>query len=341
MTDNLNPSRIMETGMAFWPARILLAAVKLGLFSALGDRRQTGSALGKAIGLHESRTWDFLDGLVALQFLEWEGEGETALYHNTPETALFLDKASPEYLGGILEMAHDRLYVHWSGLVEALRTGQAQAEGKGTGTGTFDSLYADTARLEQFVDAMTSVQRGNFRALAETFDFSRYSELCDVGGAAGTLSLELARRHPRLQCTSFDLPSIEPIARKAIVAAGMVDRVSTRVGDFFTDPLPEADVITMGNILHDWDLPTKRMLIRKAYEALRPGGVFIVIENIIDDERRINAFGLMMSLNMLVETGSGFDYTGRDFMGWCEEAGFRGCEIMPLVGAASAGIAYR
>jgi hypothetical protein len=113
------------------------------------------------------------------------------------------------------------------------------------------------------------------------------------------------------------------------------------VVDFFNDPLPHPDVITMGMILHDWDLPTKKMLIAKAYDALPDGGAFIVVEQLIDDARRENVFGLMMSLNMLIEGGDAFDYTGADFAGWCMEAGFSRCEVLHLAGPSSAAIAYK
>jgi len=205
----------------------------------------------------------------------------------------------------------------------------------------FEELYSDPARLEQFMDAMTGVSMGNFMALAEKFDFSRYATVCDIGGAAGQLSMTLARRHPHLRCISFDLPVVSPIAERRIGEAGLSDRVEVRSGDFFDDPLPQADVITMGLILHDWNLERKMDLIRSAYGALPEGGAYIVIENLIDDERRENAFGLMMSLNMLIEFGDAFDFTGGDFAGWCREVGFREVEILPLTGPASAGIAYK
>jgi hypothetical protein len=134
---------------------------------------------------------------------------------------------------------------------------------------------------------------------------------------------------------------VEPIAERNIAAAGLSDRVAVASGDFFEDPLPNADVITMGLILHDWDLDRKMQLIGSAYEALPEGGALIVIENLIDDARRENAFGLMMSLNMLIEFGDAFDYTGSDFAGWCREVGFRDVEILPLTGPSSAGIAYK
>ena len=144
-----------------------------------------------------------------------------------------------------------------------------------------------------------------------------------------------------MRCTSFDLPVVAPIAERTIEAAGLSDRVKAASGDFFADPLPKADVITMGMILHDWNLERKMQLIAAAYDALPDGGAFIVIENLIDDARRENAFGLMMSLNMLIEFGDAFDYTGADFAGWCKEAGFNEAEVMPLAGPASAGIAYK
>jgi hypothetical protein len=144
-----------------------------------------------------------------------------------------------------------------------------------------------------------------------------------------------------MRCTSFDLPVVEPIAKRTIEAAGFGERVKAVGGDFFTDPLPKADVITMGLILHDWNLEDKKHLIRSAYEALPEGGAYIVIENLIDDARRENAFGLLMSLNMLIEFGEAFDFTGGDFAAWCGEAGFRETEVVPLAGPTSAGIAYK
>ena len=244
-------------------------------------------------------------------------------------------------MGGILEMANARLYPFWGDLTEALQTGKPQNEIKQTGKPMFDELYSDPARLEQFMSAMQGVSLGNFQALAEKFDFSKYKTMCDVGGATGVLCTTVAARHPHLQCTSYDLPVVVPIAERAIAAAGLSDRVTAASGDFFADPLPSADVITMGLILHDWNLDRKMHLIRSAYDALPEGGVFIVIENLIDDARRENAFGLMMSLNMLIEFGDAFDFTGSDFAGWCREVGFRDVEILPLTGPASAGIAYK
>jgi hypothetical protein len=338
---SLSPARIMEVGMAFWPAKVLLSAVEVGVFTTLGDRAMTGLDLQRALGLHARANPDFFDALVALRFLERDGDGPDARYRNTAETSLFLDRRSPQFMGGFLEMANARLYRFWGDLSEGLRTGGPQNEIKHTGAPVFAELYSKPERLEQFMEAMSGISAGNFQAFAEKFDFSRYRTLCDVGGATGQLSILVAKKHPHMTCVSADLPEATRIAERKIAAAGLGDRVSARTLDFFAEPLPKADVITMGMILHDWNLEKKMHLIRAAYDALPPGGAFVVVENLIDDARRENAFGLMMSLNMLIEFGEAFDFTGADFIGWCRDVGFRTFEVIPLAGPASAGVAYR
>jgi SAM-dependent methyltransferase len=331
----------MEVGMSFWPAKVLLSALELQLFTALGGSAMRGAELQQTLGLHPRANPDFFDALLALGFLERDGDGPDARYRNTPETALFLDRNSPQFMGGFLEMANARLYPFWGSLTEALRTGAPQNEIKQSGASMFDELYRQPERLEQFIDAMSGISAANFQAFSEKFDFSRYRTLCDIGGASGLLSMLVARRHPHIRCTSADLPAVTTIARRKIAAAGLADRVTAMPIDFFAEPFPPADVITMGMILHDWNQEKKMLLIRAAYQALAPGGALVVIENLIDDARRRNAFGLMMSLNMLVEFGDAFDFTAADFFRWCGEGGFTRYEVIPLGGPAGAAIAYK
>jgi hypothetical protein len=338
---DVDPSHIMQVGMGFWASKTVLSAVELELFTHLGDQRLTGDEIGELLGLHPRAIADFLDTLVALRFLDRDGDGSAGRYGNTPETSTFLDKRKPSYVGGLLEMANARLYRFWGDLTEALQSGKPQNEIKHTGDSMFAEVYSDPARLEQFMSAMQGASLGNFRALADRFDFSRYETVCDIGGATAQLCSILASRHPHLRCTSFDLPVVAPIAERSLAAAGLSERVAVASGDFFADPLPPADVITMSLILHDWNLEGKMKLIRSAYEALPDGGALIAIEFLIDDARRENAFGLMMSLNMLIEFGDAFDFTGSDFAEWCRDAGFREIEILPLTGPASAAIAYK
>ncbi len=338
---HLDPSPILQSAFAFWSSKVLLTAVSFGLFTKLGARQLTAAELGAELELHPRAISDFFDSLVAMKFLDREGDGPDAKYANTPAGALYLDSTSPRYVGGILVMLNERLFKYWHDLPEALRTGKPQNEIKHGQKGMFEELYAELPRLEQFMGAMTGLSRINFEAFAEKFDFSNHKTLCDIGGATGLLCIEAAKRHPHLTCTSFDLPPVEPIAQKHIAAAGLTDRVNTVAGDFFNDALPKADIITMGMILHDWNLEKKMRLIKAAFDALPEGGAFVVIEALIDDARRENLFGMLMSLNMLIEFGEAFDYSGADFRGWCEQVGFKRFEVIHLAGPSSAAIAYK
>ncbi|WP_198320829.1 methyltransferase [Azohydromonas aeria] len=341
MTASLTPDRILQTGMAFWGSKALLSAVELRVFTVLADGPLTGEQLRQRLRLHPRAVPDFLDTLLALGFLRREGSGEQAAYSNTAETQLFLDRNSPAYVGGILEMANARLYPFWADLTEALRSGRPQNEIKHSGEPMFAKLYEDPARLEQFMAAMSGISAGNFTLLAEKFDFSRHATLADIGGATGQLSCIVAARHPHLRCTSLDLPKVTAIAERQIERRGMSERVRAQPLDFFADPFPRADVITMGMILHDWNLERKLQLMRKAFDALPEGGCLIAVDNLIDDDRRENAFALLMSLNMLIEFGDAFDYTGADFTGWAREVGFRRAEIIPLAGPGRAAVAWK
>jgi predicted O-methyltransferase YrrM len=336
-----DPSHIVQIGMGFFASKTLLSAVELGLFTKLAQRPMTALEVASSLGLHPRAVPDFPDALVALKLLQRTGEGSEGLYSNTPESAAFLDRNSPDYIGGILEMANARLYRFWADLTEALKTGAPQNEIKRSGKPMFAKLYETPERLEQFMNAMSGVSAGNFKAFAQKFDFSKYKTLCDIGGATGQLSCMVAAASPHMRCTSFDLPEVLPIAKRRIDEAGLADRVQAISGDFFADPLPKADVITMGMVLHDWNLEKKKTLIRKAYDALPQGGAYVVIEALIDDARRESAFSLLMSLNMLIEFGDAFDYSGSDFADWCREVGFRKFEIIHLTGPSSAAVAYK
>jgi hypothetical protein len=331
MSEQLNPERILQTGLAFWPSKVLLSAIEMGLFTELGRGPEGFEVLRERLGLHPRSARDFLDTLVALGFLTRDGDR----YGNTPETDLFLDRHKPSYIGGILEMCNQRLFGFWNHLTEALRTGVPQNEVRSGGPGLFETLYADPARLKQFLAAMTGLSRGANVTIAQRFPWKDYESFIDIGTAQGDLAAQVALANPHLRGYGFDLPEVAPIFEEYVAGLGIADRLTFVPGSFFEVPFPRADVVMMGHILHDWDLPTKRMLIGKAFDALPAGGAFIVYEAIIDDDRSKNAFGLMMSLNMLIETPGGFDYTGADCAGWMKDAGFSTTRVEPLVGPDS------
>ncbi|MGB3117383.1 MAG: methyltransferase [Verrucomicrobiales bacterium] len=327
----LSPERILQTGLGFWASKALLSAVEIELFTELAKHPEDLATLSGRLGLHPRGARDFLDALVSLGFLQRD---EAGVYANTPETGVFLDKRKSSYIGGILEMANSRLYPFWGALTAALRTGEQQNEAR-AGDDMFAKLYADPAKLKEFLRAMSGVSHGANLAIARQFPWSGYKTYVDAGTAQGDLAVQIALANPHLTGTGFDLPEVGPIFEDYVEANELTGRVDFQGGSFFTDPLPKADVVLYGHILHDWDLEQKKHLLRAAWEALPAGGAVVVYDAIIDDNRSQNAFGLLMSLNMLVETSGGFDYTGADCQVWMRGAGFRETRVEHLVGPDS------
>jgi hypothetical protein len=328
---DVTPEAIMQLGFAFWGSKTLLSAIELGVFSELAAAGPLdGDTLRERLDLNARSATDFFDALVALGMLE----RENGHYTNAPSTELFLDRAKPSYVGGILEMANARLYGFWGSLTEGLRTGEPQNEAK-RGDNFFETLYADPERLAQFARAMSSMSVGAGQAIAAKFPWQDHSSVIDIGCAEGAVPVQIALAHEHVTGGGFDLPPLEPIFDSYVSGLGLGERLSFTAGDFFADPLPEADVLVMGHILHDWDGDEKRLLLKKAYEALPDGGALIVYEALIDDERRNNTFGLLMSLNMLIETPGGFDYTGADCCAWMQQTGFRESYVEHLIGPDS------
>lgn len=330
MAEEVTPDRIMQLGMAFWGSKTLLSAVELGVFSELAKQPLDAQALQARLGLHPRSARDFFDALVALGMLD----RQNGHYANTSETDLFLDRAKPTYLGGWLEMVNFRLYRFWGNLTEGLRTGLPQNEVK-EGKNFFEELYSDPRRLKEFLSSMTGLSMGASRKIASQFPWKQYHTFIDIGSAQGGLAVQVGLAHEHITGGGFDLPVTGPVFKEYVQSFGLSSRLKFHPGNFFSDPLPKAEVLSMGHILHDWNLEEKKMLIAKAYDALPPGGALIIFESLIDDERRSNAFGLLMSLNMLIELPGGFDYTGPDCTGWLREAGFRETRVEHLIGADS------
>ncbi|MCW5979942.1 MAG: methyltransferase [Bryobacteraceae bacterium] len=331
MTTHPTPAHILQVGLAFWASKTLLSAVEVGLFTELARHPEDLAAVQGRLGLHPRAARDFLDALVAMGFLQ-RVDGK---YANTPATDLYLDRRKPTYVGGVLEMASRRLYPFWGRLTEALRTGRPQNEVRDGEPELFTALYADPHRLREFLAAMTGISRGANLAIASKFPWKDYKTFVDVGTAQGDTAVQVALAHEHLRGIGFDLAEVAPIFEDYVEEHDLAGRLSFTAGNFFQDPLPNADVVIMGHILHDWGLPQKKELIRKAYDALPAGGAMIIYEALIDDDRSANAFGLLMSLNMLIETPDGFDYTGADCCGWLKEAGFREARVQHLEGPDS------
>ncbi|MFC4501969.1 MULTISPECIES: methyltransferase [Streptomyces] len=329
--------RIVQLGLGFWSSKVLLTAVELGVYSELAKGPADAATLAERLGLHPRGALDFFDSQVALGLLE----RTDGVYRNTPDTGAFLDRAKDTYIGGLLEMAQEQWYRSWGNLTQALRTGEPQNNLGGADGDPFAALYADPELTSRFQKAMTGGSLAASQALAAKFPWAKYDSVADIGCSEGILLSTVLTAHPHLAGTGFDLPAVAPTFEETVRRAGLTERLRFSPGSFLTGGLPTAEVVVIGRVLHDWDLDTKRMLLAKAYDALPTGGAVVVYESMIDDERRTNAFGLLTSLHMLLESPGGFDYTGADCVGWMADAGFKDCSAEPLDGPVSLVVGHK
>jgi hypothetical protein len=327
---DLTPDRLVRLGFGFRESKTLLSAVELGVFTALGEGALDLDDLRQRVGIHSRGARDFFDALVSLDLLTRDNKG---CYANTPMCAQYLDRTKPDYVGGELEFANARQFGPWGKLTEALRTGAPQSGARGTAN--YAAYYSDRQVLENVARGMSGGTRPVADRLAECFPWRDHNTLIDIGTAQGCLPVRIASAHAHITGGGFDLPPLRDLFETYVGQHGLSDRLRFFAGDFFADPLPPADVIVMGRVLHNWNLSEKIALLRKAYDALSEGGALIVYERLIDDERRTNTAGFTASLNMLVMTGGGFDFSGADCKAWMKEVGFQRIEITPLTAVQS------
>jgi len=336
--DHPTPDHLIEIGFGFQASKTLLSAVTLGVFDALSDTPQTKEQLEDVLGLHQRSSADFFDALVALGVLN----REDGVYRNTPEAEAFLVSGKPSYIGGMFEMANDRLYPFWSDLEEGLKTGQPTNELEDEYSHPFEAIYETDDRLEQFVGAMTGMSMGVANVLAHEFPWQEYETVLDLGTSEGIVPKRIAEENDHIRAIGVDLPRVEPHFQELTGESPGADRIEFRSGDFFgEEPLPDADVYVLGHILHDWSLDERQQILDKVAAGVNDGGAVIVYGTMIDKDRRENEMGLLMSLNMLVESPNGFDYTHSECIEWLREAGFTDPRIEQLPGPESMVVANR
>lgn len=305
--------------LAGWqPARVLMAANRLDVFTALGDRYLTAGEVAQACGTHPRSTGLLLNACVALGFLR----KRRGRYANSPEARELLVRGQPAYLGDAINHS-DRLWRTWGELAEAVRTNQRA---------TIPSGASDVPGIHRdFILAMHTRALRNGEALAENLDLSGRRQLFDAGGGAGTYSIFLVHRNPSLRAIVFDLPPTTEIAREVIATSGVEDRITLRAGDYFRDDFGRGnDVVLLSAILHSMAPRSCRLLLRKSYDSLISGGLVVVQEGLIDPDGTSPVWAALFSLNMLVNTGEGRSYSGSEIAGWMREAGFVQPDVRPL-----------
>jgi hypothetical protein len=309
---------------AFCHAKLLLTAGELGLFADLdGHGPSTEAEIRGRLGLHERATRDFLHGLVLLGLLDLT-DGR---YANSQAAQATLVPGRPDYIGGFLRRANRMLYPAWERLTEALLTGKPQVPG--SEDGAFVRMLEDPAQREPYLTMMDSANGLVAPHLIEQFEWAAHHRVVDVGGCRGNLVAQLLRAYPHLSARVFDLPPMARPFAEHTAKLGVTDRAEFQGGDFFADTLPEGDVVMLGHVLHNWSPEQRELLVRKAYQAVAPGGALLVYDAMLTEEPTDLARTLV-SINMLLVTQGGSEYTPQECRAWFASAGCTDTTVRPL-----------
>jgi SAM-dependent methyltransferase len=315
-----NVQGILRLGNAFCEAQALLTAAELDLFTALHGSPATVEQIRGRLGLPGRGLHDLLRLLVALGLLHEDGRH----YSNTAVTDRHLVAGQPGYVGGFLLGAKANLYPVWAGLTETLRSGKPRAA-----AGRFAAMLDDPGQLRRYAHMMEGVLQPVVPRLIEALDWSGYRSVLDVGGCRGSLAGQLVAAHPWLAGHVFDLPQLEPLFAEKMRELRTAGMVRFHAGDFFRDPLPRADVLILGHVLHNWPQRQRAELVHKAFHAVNPGGVLLVHDRMLDDSCT-NVGNLVASLIMALVTEEGSEYPVSELERLAGGAGFTSVRRQPL-----------
>lgn len=324
-----DPFDVMLIGWSFVRSKLLMSALEMNVFEELQKEPGTAGQLMARLGLHERGARDFLDALTALGLVERSGD----VYRNAPAAAQHLIPGQQGYVGGFLALTTEFMGAGWESLTDMLRTGKAH--GQESGEVPFARIFRDATLLRQFLSAMDALNTAIGRELTRRFDWSQYSSFADIGGARGNLAAQLLEAYPHLKGSVFDRAAMRAFAEELASARGVASRLTFYGGDFFTDELPEADVLIFGNVLHDCPVAARRELIQRAHDVITPGGAVIVYDPMIDDER-VNADNLLLSLSMMLQSPAGNEYMPAECRDWMRAAGLEDAGLISLPARATA-----
>jgi acetylserotonin O-methyltransferase len=310
---------VLDALDGFRRSKAMFAALELGFFERLHRAPARADAIASELQLNPDATERLLDACVGLQLL---GKKD-GVYSNTPAATSYLVRSSPQALVGYLDYSNRVGYKLWGDLETAIRKGNHLWEHTFGLTGNiFDAFFKTEESKRTFLLGMHGMGMLSSPLVVKAFDLGRFSHLVDLGGATGHLALEACRRYPKLKATVFDLPPVIASAREFLATVPEGPRVGLLAGDFFADPLPEADLFALGRILHDWSLEKIRTLLRKIHDRLPPGGALLIAERLLNAEKTGPIQGQLQSLNMLVCT-EGKERNPAEYRALLEEAGFK------------------
>ncbi len=320
-----HPGRLLAVSGAYWQTCTLHAGVKLDIFTVIGEKALTASALAEKLDADVDGTARLLNALVAMALLVKENDR----YRNTPPSRAYLAKDSDQYIGYMI-LHHHHLVESWNRLDESVSTGKPIA----------DQLpVSATDRLENFLMGMFNTASLTAPDLARAVDLSGRRHLLDLGGGPGTYAIHFCRQNPRMKATVFDLPTSRPFAEKTINRYNLAGRIDFLAGNFTTDTLSgRYDVVWISHILHSENPDAAAILLTKAAAVLAPGGLIIVHDFFLNDTMAAPLFPALFSLNMLVRTESGRSYSAGEITAMLTAAGFRDVTRHPFRGPTDSGV---
>ncbi|MFI0411620.1 methyltransferase [Actinomadura sp. 3N508] len=331
----VDPEPLISMSTRDCAAKVLQSAVTLGVFGKLAEGPASAEQAAGRIGLHPRMAADFLDALAGLGLLE-RLDGR---YRNAPIAQEYLVPDSSTYLGGFIELTNETLYGTWEKLTDALRTGEPQRLDPDKG-GFVGRQHENPATMKRFLTGLDAYSERLGAEIARRGDWSRHESFVDLGGARGNLAAVLVRSHPHLKATCFDLERTRPLFTEHVTGLGLEERISFVGGDFFTDPLPEADVVVLGRILHGFETEQRKALLQRVFESVRPGGTVLIYDRMLDDDRS-DPRRLLSSLHMRLVSPSGSEYRAVDCCAWLTEAGFVRAEAEAMMGAQTLVVAHK
>ena len=304
-------SDLTETMGRFQESRILLTAVELDIFTAVGPGA-TAVQVSKKLGSSPRATETLLNALVALGALT----KKDGAFLNTPDAARYLVAGSPEYARPALMHTVD-MFTSWASLTDCVRAGTAV---RPPGVEQQEQQWT-----ESFIAAMHSAAEGTAARVVRAVGVSGIRRLLDIGGGSGAYSIAFAKASPTLRAEVLDLASVVPIAQKHIKEAGLADRVTTHVGDLTVDEFgKDYDLILLSAICHMLDPEQNLDLFRRCNRALAPGGRIVIRDFILEPDKTAPKWVALFAINMLVGTKGGSTYTEAEYRSWLTGAGFQG-----------------
>ncbi|XP_068429027.1 acetylserotonin O-methyltransferase [Clinocottus analis] len=322
------PRKILGYIEGFLISKTVFSSCELGVFDVLlaSERPLSAEEISQAVGASLDGTQRLLAACTGLELLNTHQENGQVCYSNTEQASVYLTRSSPLSLYQSIQYSSRTIYLCWHYLTDAVREGRNQYE-KAFGVSSndlFQALYRSDEEMVKFMQLMNSIWNICGKDVVTAFDLSPFNSICDLGGCSGALAKQCTSAYPECTVRIFDLPKVVHTSRKHFVT-GADERISFHEGDFFKDPLPEADLYILARILHDWTDDRCIELLSRVYKACKQGGAVLLVEALLNEDGSGPVTVQLYSLNMLVQT-EGRERTAAQYAALLAAAGFTGTQ---------------